>query len=156
MDINRLRPIVKKDIPALKSVLKTIELFPPNMLEGMLADYLDNPKSQDLWFTATDENDIPISLGYCAPEKLTVGTYNLYAIGVKSDIQGKGIGSKMIQYIEDELIKKEKRVLIIDTSGKKDFARTRKFYKNLDYNQEAVIRDFWDEGDDKVVFRKRL
>ena len=152
----QIRPVSKQDIQALKSVLETIELFPAQMLDGMLADYLDNPKSQELWFTATDENNVPLSIGYCAPEKLTEGTYNLYAIGVRSDIQGKGIGGKMMHYIEDELRKKNQRILIVDTSGKEEFTLTRKFYKNLKYDQEAVIRDFWDEGDDKVVFRKRL
>lgn len=35
-------------------------------------------------------------------------------------------------------------------------ALTRKFYQQLGYEKEAVIRDFWDTGDDKVTFRKVL
>jgi len=150
-----IRSITQADIPALKAVLDTIELFPSAMLDQMIADYLVNPDTQEIWFTAI-QDDLPISIGYCAPEQMTLGTYNLYAIGVRDDLQGKGIGSKMMTYLEEDLRKKNQRILIVDTSGTDDFAQTRHFYKKLNYQQEAVIRDFWNEGDDKVVFRKRL
>ena len=48
------------------------------------------------------------------------------------------------------------RILIVDTSGADNFQLTRQFYENLNYTKEAVIRDFWEEGDDKVVFWKKL
>lgn len=153
--MNNIRPVTNSDIPDLKKVLDSIELFPSEMLDEMIFDYLNNPETQEIWFTAI-ENNKPISLGFCAPEKLTEGTYNLYAIGVKSDIQGKGIGSKMMTYIENRLRKNGHRILIIETSGADEFKMTRKFYEKLNYNKEAVIRDFWKEGDDKVIFVKKL
>lgn len=154
MEIN-IRGIQKADLPALKEVLNSIELFPAEMLEDMSADYLNNPQSEDIWFTALTD-DKPIALAYCAPEKLTEGTYNLYAIGVKSDLQSNGIGAKMMSYLEDLLITNGQRLLIVDTSGTTDFSKTRKFYEDLNYEKEAVIRDFWAEGDDKVTYRKKL
>lgn len=150
-----VRKIVKDDVEHLKSVLNSIELFPAEMLEEMISDYFDNPDTQDFWFTAT-ENNIPVSIGYCAPQKLTDGTFNLYAIGVRSDIQGKGIGNKMMKYLEDQLRIQGHRILIVETSGTDDFELTRKFYEKLNYNKEAVIRDFWREGDDKVIYWKKL
>ncbi|MEL6275440.1 MAG: N-acetyltransferase, partial [Bacteroidota bacterium] len=90
------------------------------------------------------------------PEKLTAGTFNLYAIGVKSELQGQGIGRQMMTYLENHLKKNGQRILIVETSGTNDFALTRKFYEQLGYIKEAVIRDFWSEGDDKVVYWKKL
>lgn len=145
----------QKDLPYLKQVLDSIELFPSEMLDDMISDYFNNPETEDIWFTAL-ENNRPISIGYCAPEKLTEGTYNLYAIGVSGAIQGKGMGRKMMHFIENHLKEKGGRILIVDTSGTADFKATRKFYEDLNYTKEAVIRDFWAEGDDKVVFWKRL
>ena len=150
-----IRKIKKDDIQYLKVVLDSIELFPSEILEDMISSFLNNSETEEIWFTATD-NDIPISIGFCAPEKLTEGTFNLYAIGVKADIQGKGIGNKMMKYIEEQLRQKGQRILIVETSGSEDLKLTRKFYENLDYTKEATIRDFWSEGDDKVVFWKRL
>ena len=142
-----IRKVNTSDLAHLKSVLDSIELFPSEMLEAMISDYFDNPESLDIWFTAT-ENQVPISIGYCAPEKLTEGTFNLYAIGVKSDIQGKGIGSQMMHYLESELTNQGQRILLVETSGTEAFHLTRKFYENLGYNKEAVIRDFWAQGED--------
>lgn len=153
--MNEIRMVTQSDLADLKQVLDSIELFPAEMLDELIADHLNNPDNQEIWFTAT-ENGKPIAIGFCAPEKLTDGTYNLYAIGVRSDIQGKGIGSKMMTYIEDLLSAKGARILIVDTSGTAEFKMTRRFYVKLGYHQEAVIRDFWKEGDDKIVFWKKL
>ena len=151
----QIRKVLPEDISALKKVLQSIELFPPEMLEEMISDYFNDPNTQTIWFTATEQGQ-PISIGFCAPEKLTVGTFNLYAIGVKKSYQGKGIGSKMMTYIENYLQQKGHRILIVDTSGTADFELTRQFYEKLGYAKEAVIRDFWDVGDDKVTYWKKL
>ncbi len=153
--MNEIRMVTQSDITDLKQVLDSIELFPSEMLDDIIYNYLNNSETEEIWFTAL-ENSKPISIGFCAPEKLTEGTYNLYAIGVGRDFQGKGIGSKMMTYIENYLRDKGHRILIVDTSGTDDFKMTRRFYEKLNYNQEAVIRDFWKEGDDKVIFWKKL
>lgn len=145
----------KNDVPGIKQILDSIELFPSEILEDMIADYLTNPASEEIWFTDV-ENGNPIAFGFCAPEKLTEGTYNLYALGVRSDIQGKNTGSKMMNFIEEHLRANGHRILIVDTSGTEEFKQTRRFYEKLNYQQEAVIRDFWNEGDDKVIFWKKL
>ncbi|MEW7292706.1 GNAT family N-acetyltransferase [Aquimarina sp. 2304DJ70-9] len=151
----RIRKIEKEDIPALKSVLDSSELFPSELLDDMISDYLTNPSSKDIWFTTTNKGT-PISLGYCAPERLTEGTYNLYAIAVEKNAQGKGIGKEMMNYIENLLRKNGNRILIVETSGTNEYKLTREFYKKCNYTQEAVLREFYAERDDKVVFWKKL
>lgn len=150
-----IRKVLPGDLKALKKVLDSILLFPADMLEEMIADYFDNPSSSDIWFTALQEEE-PVAIGFCAPEKMTEGTYNLYAIGVRKDWQGKGIGQQMMNYLEDRLKREGHRILIVETSGTADFELTQQFYKKLAYTKEAVIRDFWAAGDDKVVYWKKL
>ena len=153
--MNEIRKVVKSDIKALKSVLDSIDLFPTDMLDDMISDYFDNPETEDVWFTVV-QNETPISIGYCVPEKLTDGTYNLLAIGVQSDLQAKGIGGAMMTFIEDYLKNLSHRVLIVETSSVLEFQSTREFYLKRGYTHEATIRDFWKEGDDKVIFWKKL
>lgn len=121
----------------------------------MISNYLNDPNSNDIWFTAV-ENNTPISIGYCAPEQLTEGTYNLYAIGVKKELQGNGIGQTMMKYLENQLKERRHRILIVETSSTEQFKLTRKFYEKLNYIKEATIRDFWSDGDDKVIYWKKL
>lgn len=148
-----IRAIQSQDLESLKAVLDTIELFPSEYLDEMISDYLNNPASEDIWFTVTD-NDLPVAIAYCAPEKFTEGTYNLYAIGVRKDYQSKGFGGQMMTYLENLLREKGHRILIVETSG--NLERTKAFYHQCNYTEEAIIRDFWGKGDDKVVFWKRL
>jgi len=152
---SEIRKVKASDIPQLKSVLDSSELFPSHMLDDMINDYLHNIKSTDLWFT-TVIGEKPISLAYCAPEKMTVGTYNLLAIAVSKDFQGQGIGKLMMEYIEHLLARKENRILIVETSGKPEFELTRKFYEKCHYTQQAIIPEFYNRGDDKIIFWKKL
>ena len=150
-----IRAVLKTDVEQIKKVVDSSELFPSEYLDEMISDYLNNSNTEEFWFTYID-NNAPISIGYCVPEKLTKGTYNLLAIGVLKESQGKGIAREMMNYIELLLQEKGARILIIETSSDEAQIVAREFYKKIGYTQEAVIRDFWQDGEDKIVFWKKL
>lgn len=150
-----IRKVNKEDLKGLKEVLDSSELFPSEYLDDMIADYFNNPDTEEIWFTGLENNSI-IALGYCVPEKLTDATYNLLAIAVRKELQGKGIGRLMMTFIEKLLKENNKRLLIIETSSDQQYDLTRKFYLKINYFQIAVIKDFWQEGEDKIVFWKKL
>lgn len=152
---NKIRAIKVEDIQGLKNVLDSCGLFPSEYLDEMISDYFNNADTLDIWFTCAD-NDIPVSIGYCVPEKLTNGTYNLLAIGVSENYQRKGIANEMMNYIEQLLKSKEGRILIVETSSDDAQTGARSLYRKMGYKQEAVIRDFWNDGEDKIVFWKKL
>ena len=154
MDEN-IRIVTSDDIDGLKKVLDSCELFPSEYLDEMISDYLENADSQEIWLTYMHDNK-HAAFCYCLPEKLTDGTYNLLAIGVSQDYQRKGIASRLMKYIEELLKRKDGRILIVETSSDIAQVSARNFYQKLGYNQEAVIRDFWKEGEDKVIFWKKL
>jgi len=151
-----IRAVLASDIEGLKLVLDSCELFPSEYLDEMIADYFNNPTTQERWFTYVDEHQTPLAIGYCVPEKLTDGTYNLLAIGVSKVAQGKGIASQMMSYIEHQLKLNGGRILIVETSSDEAQTAARKLYHNLGYTQAAVIKEFWKEGEDKIVFWKKL
>ncbi len=151
----KIRPVVKSDINHLKIVVDSSELFPSEYLDEMIADYFNNPETQDLWFTCI-EKDKPVAIGYCVPEKLTDGTYNVLAIGVNKDFQRQGIAREMMNYIEQFLKKCDGRILIVETSTDDAQIGARVFYENIGYKNIATIKDFWKDGEDKIVFWKRI
>lgn len=146
---NKIRAIAKEDLPDLKTVIEANDLFPPDMLDEMIADYFQNESNNEFWFTC--EDDKPVAIAYCAPEKMTEGTWNLYLIAVHPDYQGKGYGTSMVHHIEQVLAEKGERLLLVES-----FAATRSFYRKCGYEEEARIREFYDAGKDKIVFRKSL
>ena len=48
------------------------------------------------------------------------------------------------------------RILIVETLGTDEFLQTREFYLKNGFDEEARIRDFYEDGGDKVVFWKRV
>ena len=63
----------------------------------------------------------------------------------------------MLMYVENELRwQRQGRILLVETGSLPTFARTRKFYLQRNYQQLAVVSDYFDDGDDMVILRKRL
>ena len=149
-----IRPVTSEDLPALKAVIDANDLFPSDMLDEMISDYLHNEDSNDYWFTYDDGQ--PVAIAYCAPEKMTQGTWNLYLIAIHPDRQRSGLGASMLHHIEQKLAKLGERMLLVETSGLQSFEGTREFYRKCGYSQEARIREFYQAGEDKIVFRKLL
>lgn len=150
-----IRPTTADDIGPLQDVLDATGLFPPELLPDMLRDFLEGAAEGALWLTAEIDGQ---GSGFCfaAPEPLTNGTWNMRAIAVLPAVQGRRLGAGLVAAMEQALLRQGSRILIVDTSGTEAYARTRRFYHRLGYTEAARIRDFWDAGDDKVVFWKSL
>ncbi len=142
------------DAPGLQQIAAETGLFPPEMLAGMLDPVLAG-EAEAIWLTGLIDNQIA-GFCYAVPEALTDGTWNMLALAVSPGQQGSGLGAALVRGLEDRLRGASQRVLIVDTSGTEAFARTRRFYAQNLYEEEARIRDYWAAGDDKVIFRKAL
>lgn len=151
----RVRSVTSGDVRALKHVLDETGLFPSSMLDGLIAPYLSDPDHPHLWLAAECDGSV-IAFGYCEPERMTVGTWNLLAIGVLPSHQGHGVGSAIVGHLERHLAGRSERILLVETIGTSDFATARAFYRARGFVEEARIRDFYDADADKLVFWKRL
>ncbi len=98
----------------------------------------------------------PIGVAYYAPERMTSGTWNVLLIAVHPAHEGSGCGTALMRHVEADLAAHGARVVLVETSGLPEFERTRAFYRGIGYHQEARIRDFYDAGEDKIVFSKAL
>lgn len=134
-------------------------LFPPdglNDIEAMLDSHFADGPANDHWVISDAGNDI-IGVAYYAPERMTVGTWNVLLIAVRADHQGQGHGAALMHYIEQTLSEAGQRVLLVETSGLPDFEATRAFYRHkMGYDEEGRIREFYQAGEDKIIFRKAL
>lgn len=150
-----VRPVVPGDVPALKALVDATGLFPSHMLDDMLAPYFEQGSAgPQVWLT--DDEGGPVAVAYYAPERMTEGTWNLYLIAVHPEHQSRGRGSALLLHVEAALAARGERVLLVETSGLPEFERTRAFYTSNGYGEEARIRDFYQAGEDKVIFRKAL
>ena len=61
-----------------------------------------------------------------------------------------------MRYAEQDLRDRGQRLLVVRTSGTSQYDRTRAFYSGLGYSEHAIVPDYWTDGDDLVLFTKRL
>ncbi|PMB51914.1 GNAT family N-acetyltransferase [Fischerella thermalis CCMEE 5201] len=152
-----IRPTTPDDTTALIAIADAIG-FQANELEKlseMLSDYFSGDSNSD-HFWITDDDNGPVGVAYCEPERMTNRTWNLQLIAILPDRQGQGRGTRLLHYVEQTLTVRGERILLVETSGLPSFERTRAFYAKCGYEEEARIRDFYAAGDDKIVFRKVL
>lgn len=112
----------------------------------------------------------PQVLGYTCfgPIACTQGSFDLYWIAVHNTQRGQGLGRALLAETErriaggvpsadapmSPLIRG--RRIYIETSSQPKYEPTRAFYLKCGYREEARFEGFYVEGDDKVVYAKRL
>ncbi len=153
-EFTMIRATTEADHDGLIVLATASGLFEPDQTE-LLAEILRSPSDTDVWFT-DDFAGLPVGVAYLAPEKMTHGTWNLYWIAVHPDHQKQGRGKSILKHVEHWLAERDQRILLVETAGVIDFDYVRKFYADNGFEAEARIRDFYEHGVDKIVFRKSL
>jgi ribosomal protein S18 acetylase RimI-like enzyme len=87
---------------------------------------------------------------------LTRGTWDIYWIAVDRNSQGRGIGRALMGETERRIKAAGGRLIVIETSSKPNYNKTRQFYAGLNYREAAIIPDFYDVGDGQVILTKYL
>jgi GNAT superfamily N-acetyltransferase len=154
-----LRPCEPAETPALLALAEGTGVFKPIeivALEEVLLDYHAHERANGHRCVTAWEAGKPIGFVYWAPESMTDRTWYLWWIAVRRDLQGGGRGARLLAHCEDAVRAAGGRILLIDTSSLPGYAPTRRFYARHGYEAPVSIRDFYADGDDLLVFRKRL
>lgn len=159
-----VRPVVASDVDALMPIVEAT-LFPAAMLEAMIAPFLAGDGGAEIWLTCEERPGeaavgAPLGVAYGAAERMTEGTWNLLAIGVRPDRQGLGfgvgVGSRLLAGFEARLRAAGDRVLIVETSARPAYEQARSFYRRHGFREVGRIPEFYAPGDDKIIFYKSL
>ena len=154
------------DLPALRRVAEGTAMFIGEELDSFVTEmnaHLERaalgqqPATTLIVATEGSDDDAPIvGAAYFAPEVMAQGVMNLLFIGVLPEARGKGHGRALLDRFEGFLRAAGARLAIIETASDEMFGPAWRLYRQAGYEQEARIRDFYDDGIDKLVFRKRL
>jgi ribosomal protein S18 acetylase RimI-like enzyme len=120
-------------------------------------EYLQNGSEKTgYYFIVMKEGENVLGYACFGPRALTDGTYDLYWIAADRNIKRRGVGRTLMEQSEKDVAALGGRLLVVETSGKAEYAPTRAFYEGIGYNKEAVITDFYADGDDLVIYTKKL
>lgn len=154
-----IRPALPADTPILKTLTAETGVFKPHeveVLQEVLDDYHARPAESEHVAVVAEEGDCVVGYAYYAPDVMTDRTWYLYWIAVVKNLQAKGIGAQLMRHVEEDVKGKNGRIILIETSSLPHSELTRKFYLKQGYAINAVIKDFYADGDDMVIFRKRM
>src|SRR5262245_1403731 len=154
-----IRPAAPADTPALLEIARGTGVFKPmeiDALREVLDDYHSDTHALGHRAACYEQDGQVIGFSYFAPAAMTDRTWYLYWIAVRKQIQARGIGAALLRHAEDEARAAGGRLLMLETSSLPHYELTRRFYLKHGYDREAVLRDYYADGDDMVIFRKRL
>ena len=124
--------------------------------EELIDSYLDDPSGSG-YYILVAEADSTVEGYICfGSTPLTEGTWDIYWMAVAREKQGQGIGSALIRSAEEEIIKDQGRLSMIETSSTPAYEKTRNFHLGHGYEIVACVPDFYAPGDDKLIMQKRL
>ncbi|HEY3655812.1 MAG TPA: N-acetyltransferase [Steroidobacteraceae bacterium] len=87
---------------------------------------------------------------------LTSSSWYLYWICVHRRAQGAGLGRMLQAHIEDLIRALGGDRLVLETSGRADYVRSRRFYRTAGFIEVGRIPDFYKAGDDCLIYCKVL
>ncbi|HZU39180.1 MAG TPA: GNAT family N-acetyltransferase [Gemmataceae bacterium] len=154
-----IRPTTPADTPALLALTEGTGVFKPHEIEALnevLSDYHASAHEAGHVAVTAEKNGQILGYAYYAPAAMTDRTWYLYWIAVTKQTQAKGIGSTLLRHAENDIRKRNGRVLFIETSSLPHYEPTRRFYLKHGYEMTGQLRDYYADGDDMVVFRKRM
>jgi ribosomal protein S18 acetylase RimI-like enzyme len=152
-----IRPAVAADVPRLLELTAATGFFKPadvETLQGVLDDFFDEADGHQC--VVYEDGGRIVGYAYYADAAMTDRTWYLWWIAVDPNTQGKGVGRKLMRHVEDDARRLGARLMFIETSSVPLYEPTRQFYLRIGYEQEALLRDYYHDGDGLVVFRKRL
>jgi len=150
-----------QDLQALQTIAEETQMFLGEELAafmGMLEEHLGAPASSPATLLVATGRKTTRVMGaaYFAPEVMAQGVMNLLFIGVLRDARRQGLGAALLQHFELQAQASQHRLAIIETASEAQFAPAWALYQRHGYEQEARVRDYYDRGLDKLIFRKAL
>ncbi|MUM76459.1 GNAT family N-acetyltransferase [Pseudodesulfovibrio sp. F-1] len=108
---------------------------------------------------ARPEADTPVSAAGFAcfgPVPCTKGSWDLYWIVVDQAMQGRGLGRRILRECERRMLAMGVRKVFVETSSREQYAPTRSFYESCGYRLESRMMDYYDRGEDCLVYTRSL
>jgi D-alanine-D-alanine ligase len=143
----------------VREIVAATGMFRPNEVEvaaELVRVYLRDGEASGYQFVFAERDGNVLGYACFGLNTVTIGSFDLYWIAVRPELQGQGIGQQLLAAVEERIAAAEGQRIYIETSARADYAPTRRFYERCGYTLEAVLRDYYAEGDDKAVFVRRL
>jgi len=147
-DIEDVAEIIKStDFFRIDEVDVAVELVKERLDKGVESGY-------EFIFIEKDEKAIAYSCFGSIPCSLI--SWDLYWIATHQNYRNSGLGKIVLTETENQIRKLGGKAMYIETSSKEKYLPTQKFYEKNNCELKICFDDFYDIGDGKLVYVKKL
>ena len=153
------REPVQADLAAVREMLESTDFFYPDEVDiavELIQERLDKGDASGYHFVFATRDGAPAGYSCFGPVPATRGSYDVYWVAVHKNFQRSGLGAILMRETESDVLAMGGKRIYVDTSGRELYDPTRRFYLAMGYKAEAVLKDFYAEGDSKYIFSKEL
>jgi GNAT superfamily N-acetyltransferase len=151
-----IRRIESGDREAIRALISGTRAFKPHEVEVAmeLVDVALTQKDQDDYhpYVLVEEDGTVAAYACFGKNPMTRATYDLYWIATRADRMGKGYGRAMVAFVAGEVRRAGGKLLVIETSSQESYGTTRLFYDKIGATLAATLPDYYDDGDDKIIY----
>ncbi len=147
------------DVQDVEDIVRSTGFFRDDEIRvavDLVQERLDKGTESGYEFVFFDLGGKPVAYTCYGLIPCSLISYDLYWIVTHQDYRGKGIGSMLMVETEALIRKAGGKTIYIETSSKDMYKPTCAFYISNSYILKAQFEDFYNTGDDKLVFIKKL
>ncbi|MEN6458013.1 MAG: GNAT family N-acetyltransferase [Thermoguttaceae bacterium] len=148
-----------EDRQAVRRLVESTGVFSPvevDVAVELVDERLNKGPESGYHFVFADDGGRAVGYTCYGPIALTAASFDLYWIAVDKSLQGRKIGRLLLDRTKDLIRQMGGRHVYIETSNREQYAPTRGFYLRCGCRQEALLKDFYASGDDKVIYAIEL
>ena len=150
---------IPSDIQSVEEIVRSSGFFRPNEVPvavELVTERLEKGAKSGYEFVFIDVDANTVAYACFGLIPCTVYSYDLYWIATHEDYRGRGFGKRALREVEKAVAASGGKSIYVETSSLPKYEPTRAFYLKNNYIEKARFEDFYSDGDDKIVYFKRL
>lgn len=147
------------DVDDIRRLVEGTGFFRPDevaVAAELVEERLAKGTDSGYYFWFADMDGRPAGYVCFGPTPCTIGSFDLYWIAVDRKRQSRGLGLRLCALAEESARAMSGRGMYVETSGKEQYLPTQRFYEKAGYRKAAELPDFYDVGDAKIIYSKKL
>lgn len=151
--------ITESDLNRIRNLVELTGFFHPDEIDiavELLQERLLKGDASGYHFIMADYYGRLAGYACFGPIPCTKSSFDLYWIAVHPNFQERGLGRQLMREAENRIRQLGGTRIYVDTSQRDQYAGTRAFYVSCGYEVESVQKDFYAEGDGRVIYLKQF
>jgi len=158
-DIKFRYEVIPEDLEAIRRMAESTGFFYSDELdvaEELVHERLAKGNNSGYYFILAEYMGRLAGYACYGPIACTASSFDIYWIVVDPDLQGRGLGKRLLRETERLVRAAKGERIYVETSQRPLYKSTRVFYEKNGYKAESLLENFYGSGDGKVTYCKVL